>query len=58
MIKDNLPVAVGVGIAIGLYVHFTTKSDGLHEGLIAASVAFAAAMAWDAFSTLVFRRRR
>jgi hypothetical protein len=58
MIKDSLPVAVGVGIAIGIYVRLTAKSDGLHEGLVAAGVAFAAAMAWDVFSTLVFRRRR
>lgn len=58
MIKDNLPIAVSVGLAIGLYVRFTTKSEGIHEGLVAAGFAFAAGMAWDALSTLVFRRRR
>ena len=58
MIKDNLPVAVAVGIAIGMYVRMTSRSDGVHEGLVAAGLMLAAAIAWDAFSTLFFRRRR
>ena len=58
MIKDSLPIAVSVGIAIGLYAHFNGKTDSLHEGLVAAGLAFVVALVWDAVSTLVFRRRR
>jgi hypothetical protein len=58
MIKDSLPIAVSVGIAIAMYAQVNGKPDSLHDGLVAAGLAFVVALVWDAVSTLVFRRRR